>query len=241
MSGLLALVGGAEFTPGNEPCDRRLVAAAGGGPALIVPTAAARQAPERAVATATRWFAGLGLQVDELMVLCRGDAASAALADRARAARLLYLTGGDPGLVVSVLRGSRVWQAMLDAWQAGAALAGSSAGAMALCESVLLLERWPDHRRRRHAPGIGVVPGVALIPHFDTFGAGWVESALAGASEAVAALLGVDERSACLWDGSRWLSTGPGAVTLIDTRGTAARFEAGEAVAGLPPPASVTA
>src|SRR5436190_629987 len=59
-TGYLALVGGDEFKPGNEEHDRLLVAQRGAGAAYAVPTAAARQRPEQAVATAQRWFGGLG-------------------------------------------------------------------------------------------------------------------------------------------------------------------------------------
>ncbi|TME69827.1 MAG: hypothetical protein E6I50_05715, partial [Chloroflexi bacterium] len=54
--GLLALVGGDEFHPGNEEQDRMLAAAAKPGPAFVVPTAAGRQGPQEAVAHATDWF-----------------------------------------------------------------------------------------------------------------------------------------------------------------------------------------
>ena len=50
--GPLALIGGDELEPGNEPQDRRLVEAAGTGPAFVLATAAGRQHPEQAVANA---------------------------------------------------------------------------------------------------------------------------------------------------------------------------------------------
>ncbi|HEY3107190.1 MAG TPA: hypothetical protein VGL23_00455, partial [Chloroflexota bacterium] len=105
MTGPLALVGGAEFQPGNEPTDRALLAAAGEGPAYVLPTAAARQRPDLAVATARAWFASLGRQVEELPVLTRSDALAARLAGLARQGRFFYLVGGDPGLVAQMLDG----------------------------------------------------------------------------------------------------------------------------------------
>src|SRR5256712_12881922 len=96
-AGLLALVGGEEFKPGNEEQDRLLAAAAGPGPAFVVPTAAARQGPEEAVAHATGWFAQLGLSLRELPVLKRTDANSKELADQARDGGFFYLVGGGRG------------------------------------------------------------------------------------------------------------------------------------------------
>src|SRR5512134_2780098 len=175
--GPLALVGGDELNPGNEPQDEILARAADGGPAYVLATAAGRQRPELAVANAVRWFGSLGLTVQELPAVRRSDVTSAANAERARAGRFFYLVGGDPGLVPKTLSGTPLWDAVVDAWRAGAALAGSSAGAMALCEWTLVRQRMPGDERRRYVPGLGLVAGVAVLPHFDTFGHRWIDSA----------------------------------------------------------------
>jgi cyanophycinase len=234
--GMLALVGGDEFNPGNEEQDRMLAAAAGPGPAFVVPTAAARQKPEQSVSHAKAWFRQFGVELEELPVLKPADARSAALADRARAGGLFYLVGGDPGWVAEVLRGSVVWTAIFEAWRDGAALAGSSAGAMALASHTLVRAKWPNHVTRRPVDALGLVAKTAVLPHFDTFGHKWIESAQAAAPELC--LLGVDERSAAVWDGDAWLAAGPGEVTVIN--GTkVARFASGERVSGLRKPASM--
>jgi cyanophycinase len=231
---VLALVGGDEFKPGNEEQDRMLAAAAGPGPAFVVPTAAARQGPHDAVAHAKSWFARLGLALHELPVLKRSDANSKDLADEARGGGFFYLVGGDPGLVAQVLRESRVWTSIFEAWRDGAALAGSSAGAMALCSHTLIRAGWPDRTNRRPNAALGVVPDAAVLPHYDTFGHKWVESARRELPDIT--LLGIDERSAAMWIGEGWRAAGPGAVTVI--RGTdAARFTSGAKIAGLASPA----
>lgn len=234
MPGLLALVGGDEFNPGNQAQDALLAARAGSGPAFVVPTAAARQSPEQAVAHATRWFKQFGVSLRELAVYKRTDANSKELAELARGGGLFYLVGGDPGLVAQVLHGSRVWEAVFEAWLGGASLAGSSAGAMALCSHTLIRASWPNRFNRRPADALGTVPATAVLPHFDTFGERWIESAkreLPGVT-----LLGIDERSAAVWQDGTWRAMGPGAVTVIkgDRR---SRFESGAVVAGLPAPA----
>jgi cyanophycinase len=213
VPGVLALVGGDEFNPGNEEQDRMLAEAARPGPAFVVPTAAARQGPEKAVAHATRWFEQFGLNLQELPVLKRADANSTELAALARTGGFFYLVGGDPGLVAQVLRSSRVWRAIFEAWLQGSSLAGSSAGAMALGSHSLIRATWPNRFNRRPTEALGLVPAVAVLPHFETFGHRWVESAekeLPGAT-----LLGVDERSAAVWIKNEWLACGPGSVTVI--------------------------
>jgi cyanophycinase len=233
MQGVLALVGGDEFNPGNEEQDRMLAAAAGPGPAFVVPTAAARQGPQVALEHAKRWFKQFGLELQELPVLKRRDAESAALAELAREGGFFYLVGGDPGLVAQVLRGSAVWRAMFQAWREGAALAGSSAGAMALSSHTLIRASWPNRFNRRPIDALAVVPKTAVLPHFETFGHRWVESAQAAAPGVT--LLGIDERSAAIWIKDEWRAAGPGSVTVIKGA-KVAKFASGEKVIGLHAP-----
>jgi cyanophycinase len=230
LTGPLALVGGAEFQPGNEATDRALLAAGGDGPAYVLPTAAARQRPELAVANARAWFAALGRTVDELPVLTRADALSAALAGLARQGRFFYLVGGDPGLVAQTLERSYVHLAMVEAWREGAALAGSSAGAMALGQWTPVREQWPRSDRRRLAGALGLVPGLVVIPHYESSGHRWQVDLPDGA-----VALGVDERTAALWDGRAWRVSGPGRVTVLKG-GERRVFASGEPIDGLPGP-----
>ena len=209
-TGLLALVGGDEFKSGNEQQDRLLVEHRAPGTAYVVATAAARQRPELAVATAQRWFKGLGLDVVELPVRKRSDAASPANVALAEEGGFFYLTGGDPGLVVDVLRDTPVLRAMLSAWRSGAVLAGSSAGAMAFGEWTLVRKAYPGHARRRYKPALDLVPRLAVAPHFETFGHRWVDSVLAEPPVEDVVIGGIDERSAVLWDGDVWTARGPG-------------------------------
>lgn len=232
--GVLALVGGDEFNPGNEEQDRLLVAAAGPGPAFVVPTAGARQHPEVAVQHATAWFAKLGLELEELPVLKRTDANSKPLAERARSGGFFYLVGGDPGHVVEVLRSSRVWNAIFEAWLGGAVLAGSSAGSMALCGHTLIRASWPNRFNRRPTDALGVLSATAVLPHFETFGHRWIESArkeLPGDT-----LLGIDERSAAVWSAGTWRALGPGSVTVL-VGAKVTTFKSGSEITGLRQPA----
>jgi cyanophycinase len=230
---MLALVGGDEFKPGNEEQDRMLVAAASRGLAYVVPTAAARQGPEHAVEHATSWFKSLGLELQELRVLKPADANSKELAAKARDGGFFYLVGGDPGLVAQVLRDSRVWRAVFAAWQDGAVLAGSSAGAMALCSQTLIRASWPNRFNRRPSDALGVVPDTAVLPHFETFGHRWIESARRELPDVT--LLGIDERSAAVWLDAAWFAKGPGAVTVIDSSRTST-FKSGSRITGLASP-----
>ena len=236
VTGPLALAGGNEFQPGNEDQDALLVAAAKSrpGPAYVVPTAAARGGPEQAVASATRWFARLGLEIEELHVLTRSHANSQLVAAQAAEGSFFYLVGGDPGHTAATLLETAVWRAIVAAWQGGAALAGSSAGAMAMGEWTLIRDRFKGDMRRLYRPALGLLPRAAVLPHFETFGHRWAASALERAPTADTVLLGVDERSAALWDGRAWTARGPGSVTVI--RGEHRVVSPSGTAIALPPP-----
>ena len=235
MTGVLCLNGGDEFHPGNEPQDELLRDAAAGRPAYLVATAASEH-PEMAVATAQRWFAGLGLEVTELRARTRREANAADGATIAAGAGLFYLVGGDPGRVVRILRDTLVWDAIVAAWRGGAALAGSSAGAMGLCQWTLVRQSYPGSTRRRPNDALNLVPRTAVLPHYNAFGQHWIASAQEVLGTDVL-LLGLDERAAAVWRDGTWTALGDGGVTLV--RGERRdRFAAGERIEGIPDPLS---
>ena len=158
MAGVLALVGGGEW---REGCtfDAELLEASGGTEVVVLPTAAAYQGPDKAVAWATRWFADLGASVRGLDVLERHDALDEANAEVVRSARFVYLSGGSPLHLRSVLKETPVWEALGAAWQEGAVVAGSSAGAMVLCDPMV------DPRGGALTVGLGMVGNLAVVPH----------------------------------------------------------------------------
>ena len=194
--GPLALVGSGEYLPVMTQVEAMLI---DGRPPRYVqlPTAAAPEG-ERSL---RRWL-DLGaaqaerLGVEQVPVVVRdaGEADSAELAALVEGAGLIYLSGGSPVHLAQSLRGSLVWAAILAAWQAGAALAGCSAGAIALTGWV------PAMRSPRTAPdpGLGVLPALRVLPHFDKM-LGWVPDLLTRAllhPPDHTAVLGIDEDTA---------------------------------------------
>ncbi|MBV9664644.1 MAG: Type 1 glutamine amidotransferase-like domain-containing protein [Actinobacteria bacterium] len=208
MPGPLALVGGAEWTDGCA-FDRELFDASGAAEVLVLPTAAAYERPERAVETATRWFESLGAKARGLMVLSRPDAEDEANAAAVRDAKFLYLGGGSPLHLRSVLKDSAVWSALEEAWQGGATLAGSSAGAMVLGDPMV------DPRGGAYTLGLGLVEQLAVIPHHDTWSADKTHRTMELAPSGVA-VVGIDERTAAIRDASgQWRAAGAGNVDVF--------------------------
>ncbi len=157
--GTLALVGGGEW---REGCtfDAEFLERSGSTEVLVLPTAGAYEHPERLVARAGAWFETLGGKVEGLMVLTRADAQNDGAADIVRRARLVYLAGSSPMHVRSVLKHSAVWDALVAAWTRGAVVVGSSGAAMALTDPMV------DARGGGLTIGLGLVGGVAVVPHF---------------------------------------------------------------------------
>jgi cyanophycinase len=211
--GPLALVGGGEW---SERCtfDAELLGWSG-GEALVLPTAAAYEHPERLVDRARRGLGRLGASVRGLMVLRRSDAEDPANVAAVRAGRLIYLAGGSPLHLRSVLKGSALWQALVDAWRHGAAVAGSSAGAMVLTDPMV------DPRGGAFTVGLALVERLAVITEFGTWSDEKLHRTLALAPRGLA-VAGVDEETALVrGPGGAWRVAGAGQVRVFRDRAEA--------------------
>ena len=209
MSGSLALVGGGEFTEGCT-FDAGLLAESGASEVLVLPTGAAYEHPQRLVELAIGWFDRLGVPARGLDVLARPDAMSTELASTVAASRFTYLVGGSPMHLRSVLKDSPVWDALAAAWDGGGVLAGSSAGAMVLCDPMV------DPRGGAFTLGLGLLEGIAVIPAHDE----WSEDAAHRTrkmSPASLFLAGIDQRTALIRDpDGAWRVEGAGQVVVFE-------------------------
>jgi cyanophycinase-like exopeptidase len=171
----LALVGSGEYTPSMLEVERALIA--GRPPRYVqIPTAASGEGEARMaywLSLGQRQAARLGVEAVPLDVRNQGDAHDPAIVGQVAGAGLIYLSGGSPTLLARVLLNTPLWSAIVAAWEGGAALAGCSAGAMAMAAHV------PDirHPARGGAPGLGLLPHIRVLPHFDRM-LGWVPDVL---------------------------------------------------------------
>jgi cyanophycinase len=156
----LALVGGDAWNEGCE-FDADLLAASGGTEVLLVTAAAAFQNPGKLVARATAWFEAMGATVKALPMMQRPGAMDDGNATAVREARFIYLTGGSPLHLRSVLKETPVWAALEAAWSSGAVVAGDGTSASALCDPMV------DPRGGAFTVGLGLVDNLAVLPHAD--------------------------------------------------------------------------
>ena len=102
----------------------------------------------------------------------------------------------------------------------GAALAGCSAGACALSRLAYDFR----HPERYNGDGLGVVPQLAVLPHFDRFELwrpGLTDEMLARLPGDTT-LVGIDEETALVGAGDRFIVKGHKSVWRIDRDGTRA-------------------
>jgi cyanophycinase len=184
-----------------------------GGPNALVSIIPAAAAPDhnhiRAGQNGVRWFEGLGAtRVSSLPLIDRDSANSEALVRVLKDSRLIYLLGGFPDYLAQTLRDSLCWRAIMAALQAGAVIAGSSAGAMVVCE------HYYDPATQSIKKGLDLIPGTCLIPHYDTFGRDWMARLAKEHPEMLC--IGIDEETGMINEGpqGQWLVYGKGAVTL---------------------------
>ena len=208
--GTLLLEGGAEFGGAMREPDLRAIELAGGpdAPIRIIPTAAAPDKNHlRAGNNGIRWFMSLGAKnVEPVLLINEESANDFEIAETLRVAKLIYILGGFTHYLGQTLKGSLAWDAVFSAWQDGAVIVGSSAGAMVLCEYYF------DPGRGKVEKGLNLVPNACVLPHHDTFGKSWaskMQSMLPGVI-----LLGIDEYTGMLTGGAAWQVLGGGAVTV---------------------------
>lgn len=210
--GYLLLEGGAEFGGQMRVPDLKAIELAGGfnAPVRILPAAAAPDNNHiRAGNNGVRWFQSLGARnVESVPLIDKTSANNPEVTEALRHAKLIFLLGGFTHYLGRTLKDTSGWEAALAAYQNGAVIVGSSAGAMVMCEF------YYDPDAGKVVEGLNLVPNALVLPHHNTFGKGWANRLLAQLPGVT--LLGIDERTGMRDSGSggEWSVMGQGGVTI---------------------------
>lgn len=219
MNGVIALVGSGEFTPAMVEVDRALLAATG------------RERPRVAIVPAASWpdgeavfmrwarmgedhFAALGATPVPVLIRDRASADDPDAAAEIARADLIYMSGGKPGHLLSLLRDSAAGDALREAHARGAVIAGCSAGAMVLGGHQIRV----GGRGFLHPPigwedGLGMVPGIVVMPHYDAIPETLIAPLVLAAPDG-ALVVGIDENTAAVGRDGAWQVQGHGRVTV---------------------------
>lgn len=216
--GPVMAIGGAEDKLRDKLILSAFVNLAGGPEAriAILPTASSiEDAGERYKAL----FLGMGAeQADVLYLSDRAAAASPDVLEILDDVTGVFLTGGNQMRLASIVGGTPVARTVRALNRAGAAVAGTSAGASILSSHMVAYGASGPSPRMRMAQmtaGFGLVPGVVIDQHFrqrDRIGR--LLALVAGSPELLG--IGIDEDTAALFSGETLEVLGRHSVTIVD-------------------------
>lgn len=216
-NGPLIAIGGHEDKEGERLILRAVAERLNGG-RLVVATVASHQ-PEGYFDSYCEAFSALGvtdlveLYVDERADAVKGDI-GAALAD----AGGVFFTGGDQLRIVSQIGDTHLETLVRDLHRRGGVIAGTSAGASAQSDTMLVAGSGRESHRigdLHMAPGLGLIRNVIIDQHFAERGRiGRLLGAVAHNPRLLG--IGIDEDTAIIVKGDQFEVIGAGGVTIVD-------------------------
>lgn len=218
----MLIIGGNEDKEGPREILHRFIQLSGGDEARIVVMTVATRHPE---AAAERYQDALARLDVRHWYPCHirqpDDAASSGVQALLEWATGVFFAGGSQHRLARLLNDTAAYTVLRNRWeQAGLVVAGTSAGAAAMPEWMIVDGLTSSHPRRGLAEverGLGFVPGVLIESHFTQRGRlGRLMSALVEHPDHIG--LGVDENTALLVRGDHFEVIGAGSVTVLDPR-----------------------
>jgi cyanophycinase len=220
--GTLIIIGGHEEKSGDRLILRAVAARARGG-ALVVVTAASN-VPDELWGDYESVFRELGVgDVRHLHVDTREEARDPARLGVLDGATAVFFTGGNQLKLTSQLGDTPVYQRMCQVYEGGGCVAGTSAGASVVTETMLVTGNSSASPHvedaLRMAPGFGLLPGVIVDQHFAERGRiGRLIGAVAQNPRILG--VGIDENTAIVCEGGQAFTVlGAGGVYVVDGRG----------------------
>jgi len=217
--GTLIIVGGHEDKK-DEKLILRAVAERVGSGRLVVATVASTE-PDELWQTYEPLFRGLGVpHVYHLNVESREEAKSERKVRILDDATVVFFTGGDQLKITSQLGDTPIYSRLRQIYESGGTIAGTSAGASVVCETMLVSGSGSESHRiggsLQMAPGFGFLPGVIIDQHFAERGRiGRLTAAVAQNPRIVG--MGIDEDTAVVCNPKHCFRVlGAGAVYVVD-------------------------
>ena len=243
--GALALVGSGEYLPVMNETDTFLfdtVRANKDQPrVVIIPTASGQEVdgPSYWTKLGLEHFTQLGFEVASASIIKREDAFNSQNLDILEKADFYYFSGGDPSYLISTLSDSPALEIIRRKHQAGAVMAGCSAGAMAMSAYTTSI-RAAMGGKVQWLKGWGIAPKIIVLPHFDRManftGSDFMHKIEQNIPEGCR-LIGVDEDTALVRTNSinlpfqfNWEVMGRQKVTVFETGNPVKIYHSGESV-----------
>ncbi len=218
--GTLIIIGGKENKDGDCTILTEVASAARGAQKHLVIMTVATQKPEEVRNEYTHLFHSLGVKnVDALDIRVREDAHHPDRVEMIKKASVVFFTGGDQLRITSQIGDSPVFQCLQERFRRGATIVGTSAGASAMSETMLIGgdgDKSLELDGLKMAPGLGLLKGVVIDSHFAERGR--VSRLLSAVAQNPANIgLGIDEDTAIVVEPDRkFRVVGSGAVYVVD-------------------------
>jgi cyanophycinase len=217
--GTLIIIGGKEDKEGDKLILKLLADRVGSG--KLVVASIASDLPREMYDTYERLFRGLGVRhVHHLEVTSREEAKKESKLRILDDATAVFFTGGDQLKLTSLLGDSPIYERVKTLYEQGGTIAGTSAGASVVCETMLVSGPGDASHRigssLRMAPGFGLIAGVIIDQHFAQRGRiGRLIGAVAQNPRMLG--IGIDEDTAIVCDPTSCFEVvGKGAVYVLD-------------------------
>jgi cyanophycinase len=219
----ISLFGSGEFLPWATDVDLHTLerATSGNGSVVVVPTASApegRGVFDKWAAKGSAHYEAMKAPVRVAALRERKDAFDEGVIAQLETASLIYFSGGNPAYLADTLRGTPFWSAVTEALDSGVAVSGCSAGACFLGEIAPDSAQEERSTKSWYVAGLKLLPGVMVGPHWDMLDS-WqpgITSFIIENTPAEHQLVGIDEDTAVVGDGSSWKVFGEGSVTLYN-------------------------
>jgi cyanophycinase len=219
VDGKLIAIGGAEDKENDRAILKEFLRLAKGPKARIVVMTVATDQVEELGRDYTSAFKALG--VDEIQIVDvskREDAQSEAAIKAIEQATGIFFTGGDQLHITALLGGSRLHQALFQKFQKGTVIAGTSAGASMMGNSMILngeRDESPRFGSVELGPGMDLMIGAVIDTHFSQRGRiGRLLTAVAHFPQDLG--IGIDENTALVVTDHSFNVIGDGTVTVVD-------------------------
>jgi cyanophycinase len=215
--GTLVIIGGHEDHDGERVILKEVAGLVADG-RLVLATVASHN-PEGYLEQYQASFAELGIDdVTELYIEDRAEAGHKEKLAALEGVNAVFFSGGDQLRITSQIGGTPIYDRIREIFNAGGVIAGTSAGASAMSETMLVKGQSAASYRIgdvRMAPGLGLLPNVIIDQHFAERGR--IGRLLGAVSQNPRELgIGIDEDTAIVVRGQQFRVIGSGAVYLVD-------------------------
>ncbi len=217
--GRLIIIGGHEAKEDNAIILNQVAEVTNAGNGHLVVITVATQEPEELGKQYHKTFTELGIQkIDILDIRTRDEASDEAIVKRIEPATTIFFTGGDQLRITSQIGDSPLFRCIRDIYRRGGTIVGTSAGAAAMPETMLIGGPSDESARAealKMAPGLAFLSQVVIDSHFAERGRmGRLLGAVAQNPRNVG--LGIDEDTAIVVEDHHFRVLGSGAVYVVD-------------------------